>query len=569
MNGFQCGILLWLMLDMKPRILNSLAILTYFILIITPLLLAFDRLVWVAGFEPINWLNSLERNFISNGVLMFTISQAIFSTLVTIAIGLPIAWQLGRYNWKYESLIKATLTMPFVMPSIVVAMGFLQIVGSSGLDIRSNQSTWFVTLLIAHAWFNMALVIRFCEPVLSQLSPKYLEQIRLLPGGKTSFLRLKNFWLPILLPSIIASACMTFVFSFTSFALVKWITLGENTLESMMASIGSSAGISGYMINHNQIILGSSLIQFTVLGLSLWIMSTIQQKRQKQISQSSEKIVKKKNTAGWMVLGPGLLFATLPLITVFISSFRVRQINGKDVTYSWETSGWKYAFESTNSLGSANDALLNSIGYAMISLLIAIPLSWFIANTICDIEKSKPIAARLLDLFVMLPFAVSSVMIGLGVMLGMIKINAEFFYSIWITPVIAHVMITTPFAVRIILSSLRSMKPELDECGMVLGLNGFERFYRIKLPMMKNTIIIASIFTIAMSLGEFGASWVVTRNSDWITLPILIDSLRGMPFNNSLTIPASCAVASVLMMISIAIFTLAEKFRKNVNGGMF
>ena len=107
--------------------------------------------------------------------------------------------------------------------------GFMHIIGQDGLDIRSNPNTWFATLIIAHAWFNIALVIRFCEPVLSTLDPNLEEQIRLLPAGKTRWGRIRNLWGPILIPSIAAAACMTFVFSFTSFALVRWITLGENT----------------------------------------------------------------------------------------------------------------------------------------------------------------------------------------------------------------------------------------------------------------------------------------------------------------------------------------------------
>ena len=132
-----------------------------------------DR-IWVAGFNPVAWFSSLEKNFISQGVIEFTIIQALFSTILTLIIGIPIAWQLGRYRWRYESLIKAILTMPFVMPSIIVAMGFLQIIGSNGLDIRDNSSAWFPTLIISHAWFNLALVIRFCEPILSNLSPDYV-----------------------------------------------------------------------------------------------------------------------------------------------------------------------------------------------------------------------------------------------------------------------------------------------------------------------------------------------------------------------------------------------------------
>ncbi len=538
-------------------------------IVLGPLILAFDRLIWVAGFNPSSWFDSLNENYISQGVLTFTITQAIFSTIFTLVIGIPIAWQLGRYSWKFEPLIKAILTMPFVMPSIIVAMGFLQIVGNNGLDIRNDSSTWLITLIIAHAWFNVALVIRFCEPVLSNLSPNYLEQIKLLPGGETSLKRFRNLWVPIMAPSVIAAACMTFIFSFTSFALVKWITVGDKTLESMMADIGSSAGISNYMINHNEIILGAAIIQFCVLGTLLWLVAAIQQKRQKRFIQASDDIVKERNNRGWMVIGPAIFFALIPLIIVTISSFRIRKSDRYGTTYDWNFSAWEYAFSNNYSLASANEAFMNSLGYAALTLCVAVPIGYMLASTISTIEIKKPLLGKLLDVLVMIPFAVSSVMIGLGVMLGMIKIDAQFFYSLWFTPIIAHVMITTPFVVRILLSGQRSISAKFDECGRVLGLSDIERFVKIKLPMMKNSIFIAGIFTIAMSLGEFGASWVVTRNSDWITLPILIDTLRGVPFDKTLTVPASCAVASILMILTIITFTLAEKYRKKANGGMF
>ena len=554
---------------MANRIPQILTVSLYTIIVLGPLILAFDRLIWVAGFNPSSWFESLNENYISQGVLTFTITQAFFSTIFTLIIGIPVAWQLGRYSWKFEPLIKAILTMPFVMPSIIVAMGFLQIVGSNGLDIRNDSSTWLITLIIAHAWFNVALVIRFCEPVLSNLSPNYLEQIKLLPGGKTSLKRFRNLWVPIMAPSVIAAACMTFIFSFTSFTLVKWITVGDKTLESMMADIGSSAGISNYMINHNEIILGAAIIQFCVLGTLLWLVATIQQKRQKRFIQASDDIVKERNNRGWIVIGPAIFFALIPLIIVTISSFRIRKSDRYGTTHDWNFSAWEYAFSNNYSLASASEAFMNSLGYAALTLCVAVPIGYMLASTISTIEIKKPLLGKLLDVLVMIPFAVSSVMIGLGVMLGMIKIDAQFFYSLWFTPIIAHVMITTPFVVRILLSGQRSISAKFDECGRVLGLSNIERFVKIKLPMMKNSIFIAGIFTIAMSLGEFGASWVVTRNSDWITLPILIDTLRGVPFDKTLTIPASCAVASILMILTIITFTLAEKYRKKANGGMF
>ena len=557
------------MLEMKRNLLNYIAVGLYSILILVPLWLALDRLIWVAGYDVLGWFESLNENFISNGVLEFTIWQATLSMVFTLAIGIPIAWQLGRYKWPFESLIRSLLTMPFVMPSIIAAMGFMHIIGQDGLDIRSNPNTWFATLIIAHAWFNIALVIRFCEPVLSTLDPNLEEQIRLLPAGKTRWGRIRNLWGPILIPSIAAAACMTFVFSFTSFALVRWITLGENTLESMMAELGSSAGISGYMVAKNEVILGASIIQFAILLFALWLMSTLQHKRQNTLPQSSKEIVKSENKKGWFVIVPAILFAILPLLTLVISSFRIRKNESGVSKEYWSLEGWEYAFAATNSLPSAWDALANSVGYAIVTLLIALPLGWILAQTIYDIEKQNPKLGKFLDVFSMLPFAVSSVMIGLGVMLGMIKIDPGFFYKLWFTPVIAHVMITTPFVVRIILPALRSIDPSYDECARTLGIPKIKRFFSIKVPLLRGSIIVSSIFIIAMSMGEFGASWVVTRNSDWTTLPIMIDSIRSIPYNNPLTTPAANAVSSTLMIIALILFVSTEKFRPRKEGGMF
>ena len=557
------------MLEMNNKIIAYLAVTVYTLLIIIPIWLALDRLIWVAGFDVTTWLSSLDKNFISQGVLEFTLFQAFFSTVFTLLIGIPIAWQLGRYEWPFQTFIRSLLTMPFVMPSIVAAMGFLHIIGENGLDIRKDSETWLTVLIIAHAWFNLSLVIRFCEPVLSTLDPSLEEQIRLLPSGRTKWGRFRHLWYPLMIPSIAAAACMTFVFSFTSFALVKWITLGENTLESMMADIGSSAGIQGYMISKNEVILASSLIQFTILLFSLWLMSWLQNKRQNLLPTSSEKIVKKRNPSGWLIIFPAVCFAILPLATIAISSFRVTETNLDSSRTYWSTDGWSYAFSATNSLPSAWDALYNSLGYAMVCLAIALPLGWILAQTIRDLEKTKPKIARVLDVFTMLPFAVSSVMIGLGVMLGMIKINPEFFYSIWITPVLAHIMITTPFVVRIMLPAIRSLDDKYDECAQTLGLSKLKRFFLIKVPMLRGSILVAAIFTIAMSLGEFGASWVVTRNSDWTTLPILIDSIRAFPYNEPLIAPAANAISTVLMLMALGLFISTEKFRPKKDGGMF
>ena len=100
-------------------------------------------------------------------------------------------------------------------------------------------------------------------------------------------------------------------------------------------------------------------------------------------------------------------------------------------------------------------------------------------------------------------------------------------------------------------------------------MSKLNRFLKIKLPLMKGSILVATVFTLAMSLGEFGASFIVARNSEWTTLPLLIDSLRGKPMKDPFTVPASNAVATVLMIITMILFLVIESFRNQKDRGMF
>ena len=551
------------------RFIGTCSIVTYSAIILVPITLAIHRLVTVAGFNPELWVNSLSQNFISAGVTNFTIVQAIASTIATIVVGLPIAWALGRYKWRREALYRSILTLPFVIPSIIAAMGILSIVGAHGINIRTNESTWWWTLVLSHAWFNMALFIRFCEPLLSSMDPVLEEQLRLLPNGRTRLSRIKNLWLPLLMPSVVAAASMTFVFSFTSFALVKWITVGNNTLESMMADVSSSAGIVGYMESSSDIVLGASMIQFSILLVSLWLASVIQHKHRAILTHSRPDHSKRTNLYGLFILIPALLFALAPLISVLVGSFRIRNSDPMMGDFTWGFGGWQAAVNGGFSFPPLTDGIFNSLGYAFFTLLIALPLGSTMAMSIYDLEKIKPRLGRLLDVFTMLPFALSAAMIGLGVLIGIIKINPSAAYQFWALPALAHIMLTTPFVVRIMLPALRSYDRKFDETAKVLGVKPIDRLLKIKLPLLKGPMVISSVFILAMSLGEFGASFVVARNTDWITLPLLIDSWRGKPMKDPFAAPASNAIASVLMVMTLILFLVAEKFRNNREGGMF
>jgi thiamine transport system permease protein len=536
-------------------------------LVIIPLLLALDRLIYVSGKMPWQVFSSLDEHYLSQDAIGFTFLQALLSTALTLAIGIPIAWQLGRYHWPRIRLMRALLTLPFVTPAIVAAMGFMAILGSDGFDLRGERSTYLVSLLFAHAWFNIALVIRFVDPVISNLDPRMEEQLRLLPAGNSRWGRLRCFWIPLMFPSILCAAVLTFVFSFTSFAMVRWMTPSNATLETVMADVGGAAGIENYQIYSNELVLASSTIQFLVLILALWLLSALQAKRSRTIAEVSESHSRKKGRTGWLVLIPALLFCLSPLMAVIRSSLRVAE-RGPVISHRWTLEGWQSAISGDYAYISIIDALQNSLGYAILTLVISLPLGWSLSSGIHLLEKRGSYWAKPLDILTMLPLAISGVMLGLGILLGIIRISTVFFTMWWI-PAIPHIMLSTPFVVRLLLPAMRRQDPELIENAQVLAMNRWQILTKIRMPLLRGPLIVAGIIAIAMSMGEFGASWILVRTGAWDTLPVLVDQLMTRPGFDPLVKPTAMAAASLLMLTTLILFLVAERFRPDGDGGMF
>ena len=100
------------------------AVLLYSAITLIPIVFAIDRLILVSGFNPIFWIQSLDQNYVSQNSIGFTFIQAFFSTVLTVVLGFPVAWVLGRYSWPFKSFFRSILTLPFVIPAIIAAMGF-------------------------------------------------------------------------------------------------------------------------------------------------------------------------------------------------------------------------------------------------------------------------------------------------------------------------------------------------------------------------------------------------------------------------------------------------------------
>ena len=573
-------------------LIGASAVIIFAIISFAPLFFAIERLQLVTGVSVISAMSSFADRPANMDSLTFTLVEASFSAVATVLIGLPIAWHLARSEWKHVRLVRALLAVPFVTPSIVAAMGFLALISqggilwSIGIDLRlesgfigtiSDTFGWqhpghFIALILAHAWFNLSLVIRFVEPPLATFDPRWEEQLSLLPGGNSRINRLRNLWIPFIGPAVLCAAAMTFLFSFTSFALVKWLTPFSETMESSMANMGGAAGIMGYRVDASLVILSTSAIQFLILMLTLILITLLQRRNNSRVSMISENVARhnrgKLSNVGKGTIFLGMVFTLAPMISIFIASFRIRSsIGSGQFTERYSFDAWVAAWQGDLSYVSASEALTNSVTYAIVTLLISLPLGWIISSTIHSLEKSNNVKlAKIVDVMSMLPLAISAVMVGLGILLGILRYNSSLF-SFFLLPVLPHIMLTTPFVVRIMTPAMRAIDPVFEQQARLLNLSPIKCWWHGRLSFLRGPAIVAASLTLAFSLGEFGASWILVRTGSWDTLSILVDQLMSRPKFDPMVQPVAMATASMLMILTFTLFVFAERFRPKGDGG--
>ena len=159
--------------------------------------------------------------------LAFSLGQAAASTVLAVTVGLPAAWAFALVRFPGRSLLRAVVTVPFVLPTIVVALAFERLLGPGGWTSRVadalgiampevNGTIW--AILLAHVFYNVSVVIRVVGGVWANLDPATLEAAQMLGAGRVR--RFTAVTLPALLPALLSASALVFMFCFTAFGTV-------------------------------------------------------------------------------------------------------------------------------------------------------------------------------------------------------------------------------------------------------------------------------------------------------------------------------------------------------------
>ncbi len=470
-----------------------------------------------------------ENLRIAYSALNFTFYQAALSTLLTLLLGLPAAYLFARYEFRGKSLLRALTAVPFMLPTVVVAAGFNALLGPRGLIpslfpfFSFNFIGTLTAILIAHVFYNTTIIIRVIGNALSSLDPK-LEQAARSLGADSPHV----WWdvtLPLLRPSLFAASLLVFLFDFTSFGVIllvggpKFSTL---EVEIYLRVLKLPDLPLAALLSVIQLIC--TLI-FSILYSRIVTRTTVQ-----TIPRSAGSNIREPKSLRERIFVTVFIillssFFLLPLSALpFRSLFRLEADRGQrgEIQYGFTTDYYSELF--VNRRGSVFyvppiRATINSLRYAGATVVLSLLLGFPAALALAKPSRLE----RILDPLIMLPLGSSAVMLGLGFIIS---------YGAWLTsPLLvpfAHTLIALPFVIRTLQPAIASIPERLRQAAASLGAPPFQVLKTIDWPILRRATLAAATFAFTISLGEFGATLLISR-PDYPTIPVAIERFLSQP----------------------------------------
>ncbi|GAA1328290.1 ABC transporter permease [Leucobacter albus] len=496
----------------------------------------------------------LERSW---RVLGNTLTQASLATLVAVLLGVPAAFVLYRLEFRGRGVLRALLTVPFVLPAVVVGVAFTALYGPGGALHWLGLDRSLTVVVLALAFFNVTVVARTVGGYWAQLDTRQGQAARTLGAGPVRVFC--TVTLPALAPALASAGALVFLFCATSFGVV--LILGGREFANIETEI--------YRLTVQFLDLRSaavlSLVQFAIVALALAVSALLRSRNERaQAVRDEVRAPRRGDTPVLLVFGATvLLLHALPV--------------GALVWRSLHAVGGGFSFENYRALvfpppssplhGSVFDSAALSFGIACVATVIAVTLGMLVSLIVSRRPRSQGLrrGIAIYDAAVMLPLGISAVTLGFGLLLTMhrpLGLGFDLRTSVVLIP-IAQALVALPLVVRTLTPVLRAIDPRTREAAMMLGASPFRVLRTIDFALLGRSAGLALGFAFAVSLGEFGATAFLVR-PDAQTLPVAIAALVGSP--DPASYGAALAASVVLGGLAAGIMLMAERWR--VDGGV-
>lgn len=451
-------------------------------------------------------------------VTLLASGQAALSVALSLLVGIPIARVLFTYQFRGRGFILALVTVPFVLPTVVVALGFRSLFG----DAIPNG---LILVVLAHAYINIAVVIRLVGAQWSTLDSRMEVTAATLKANP--FRVFTTITLPALRNSIVLAASVVFIFSFSSLGIVVVLGDGSSTRTLEQVLLRSTSVLLDFPAA-----LAAALVQLIVISLVFVISARISRDEPRAKVALERKRISGRKSMLFVALT--CLIAVIVVIGPIASILWSSISSSAGLTAQW----WSELFNTSDTrIGSPIAALGRSLSLALGTAVIAAILGGAIAIAVMS-KKGFVVTLALI------PLGISAVTLGLGILLAFSRGSFDLRGTGVLIP-ITHALIAVPIVVAVATPSLRNVDPRRYFVAMSLGATPMRAWWTAFGTVFGGVMLAAGGLAAAVSLGEFGAATLLSR-TDSPTVPVQIARLLSKPGESAF---ATAAVLSVVLIV--------------------
>ncbi|GAA0725242.1 thiamine transport system permease protein [Halorubrum trapanicum] len=515
-----------------------------------------------AGDSPIAVARALLSPDRRLGIVGFTAYQAVLSTVASVALGLPAAYLLARFEFPGRKTLRSLTIVPFVLPSIMVAVGFVATFGENGtlnaaltgigLPLVDLMFT-LEAVVIAHAFYNAPLVARVTTAAWESVDASAVETARSLGAGPVR--AFVDVVAPQVYPAVLTGAALTFVFTFGTFPIV--LALGGFQLATIEVFV--------YRLVRDLSYAEAAALAVVELAISLGVLLAYLRYEARNATSTRgarplprRSLVPSAPTLRELLPRAGLVAYVVVAGVVFlapIASMVLASVTGGDGALTLDHYRFLIDRQQTGAAFQVRPwpAIRNSLAFATAATLLALPMGVVVAVLTTRRYRGR----TLVDAAAMAPLAVSGIIVGLGLLRGLVfgveiagwRIAASGAVAI----VVAHAVAGYPFVVRTVSPGLSGLDRSLVESARALGASRARVIRDVELPLVWPAVVAGAAFAFAVSIGEFTSTVVLATGADAYTMPVAIERFIGRRLG-----PAT-AMGVVLLVVTGLSFVVIER----------
>ncbi|MDF2622060.1 MAG: binding-protein-dependent transport system inner rane component [Xanthobacteraceae bacterium] len=484
--------------------------------------------------------------------------------LISVVVGVPLAWAVSRTNVPGKPLIQATATLSYLAPPFLTSIAFVNLFSPNagiinvflrdvlGLGIGFNIFT-MSGLVFVTALHTFPFVYLLASSALQSVDASYEEAAQIL--GASKIRTALTITAPLVAPAILSGTLLAFVNAIALFGSQAIIGLPGRivTLPTRIYALFDYPPQYG-------LAAALSLLFVAITVIALYLQRLF-------LARRSYVTLGGKGARSQLVdLGPWrwVLFGVCVLVCLFAVVMPFASLIAVSLSKSWGLNFWQsltldnYKFILFE-YDVTRRAILNSLVLATIAATVCVALGAIIGWI--DVRTKMP-GRRLLDYASLVPLGLPGIVMAVALLQFWLSVPYIVLYGTFAILLLAYIGRYVPLGVRAANSSLRQVDPSLEEAAHILGASWGHTMREITLPLIRPGLLAGWLLVFVPVVQELSAS-ILLFSSGTITLAVAVYNL----YETGYIEPVS-ALAMVNMTIIVVAMLIAHRLgagRKTVS----